>query len=150
MYVVYFVSNHGLSVYSHSKVNRKNNYSRLWKNLYLPVIIYRPMRSSYMERQNIVDDVILWLSLLSIAAICLVMFYYGVAGLAHVPVTDFSITKKAFGVSVFVLFILLPLLILSLVLDTTFISKLFEWSLPLLYIAIVVDIITMTALYLLM
>lgn len=103
-----------------------------------------------MERQNIVDDVILWLSLLSIAAICLVMFYYGVAGLAHVPVTDFSITKKAFGVSVFVLFILLPLLILSLVLDTTFISKLFEWSLPLLYIAIVVDIITMTALYLLM
>jgi hypothetical protein len=103
-----------------------------------------------VERQNIVDNIVLWLSLLSVAAICLVMFYYGVVGLAHVPATDFSPVKKAFGVSVFALFILLPLLILNLVLDTAFINVLFEWSLPLLYMAIVVDIVMMTVLYLLM
>ena len=50
-----------------------------------------------MDRLNIVDDVVLWLSLLSVAAICVVMFYYGVTGLAHVPSTDFSPEKKAFG-----------------------------------------------------
>jgi hypothetical protein len=103
-----------------------------------------------MERQNIIDDVILWLSLLSVAAICVAMFYYGIAGLAHVPATDFTPLKKAFGVSVFILFILLPLLIINLVLDTAFISRLFEWSMPLLYIAIVVDIVLMTVLYLIM
>jgi hypothetical protein len=103
-----------------------------------------------MERLNIVDDAVLWLSLLSVAAICLVMFYYGIAGLAHVPATDFTLQKKAFGVSVFILFILLPLLILNLVLDTAFISELFELSLPMLYIAIIVDILMMTVFYLIM
>jgi hypothetical protein len=102
-----------------------------------------------MERPNIVD-VVLWLSLLSIAAICLIMFYYGVTGLAHVPSTDFSPVKKAFGIAVFILFILLPLLILNLVLHTAFISEVFEWFMPLLYVAIVADIVLMTVLYLIM
>lgn len=103
-----------------------------------------------MERLSIVDDVVLWLSLLSVAVICAVMFYYGITGLAHVPYTDFSPVKKAFVVSVFILFILLPLLIVNLVLDTAFISGVIEWSLPLLYMAIIADIVMMTVLFLLM
>ncbi len=103
-----------------------------------------------MERLNIVDDVVLWLSLLSVAAICLVMFYYGVTGLTHVPSTDFNPQKKAFGASVFILFILLPLMILNLMLDTAFISVVFEWSMALLFVAIVVDIFLMTVLFLIM
>jgi hypothetical protein len=35
-------------------------------------------------------------------------------------------------------------------LDTTFISEIFEWSVTLIYIAIVADIILMTVFYLLM
>jgi hypothetical protein len=103
-----------------------------------------------MERLNIVDDVVLWLSLLSVAAICLVMFYYGVAGLAHVPSTDFSSQKKAFGAAVFILFILLPMMILNLMLDTAFISVVFEWTMALLFISIIVDIVLMTVLFLVM
>jgi hypothetical protein len=103
-----------------------------------------------MERLNIVDDVVLWLSLLSVAAICLVMFYYGVTGLAHVPSTDFSPEKKAFGAFVFILFILLPLMILNLMLDTSFISVVFEWIMALLFVAIIVDILMMTVLFLVM
>ena len=103
-----------------------------------------------MERLNVFDNVILWLSLLSIAAICLVLLYNGITGLAHVPSTSFSPLEKAFGVTVFILFILLPLLILDLVLDTTLISDFVEWSTPVLYIAIVIDIILMTVLYLIM
>jgi hypothetical protein len=103
-----------------------------------------------LERLNIVDDIVLWLSLLSVAAICLVMFYYGIAGLAHVPSTGFSPQKKAFGAAVFVLFILLPLMILNLMLDTSFISVLFEWSMALLFVTIIVDILTMTVLFLIM
>jgi hypothetical protein len=103
-----------------------------------------------MERLNIVDDIVLWLSLLSVAAICLVMFYYGVAGLAHVPSTDFSPQKKSFGAAVFILFILLPLMILNLMLDTAFISVVFEWTMALLFISIIVDIVLMTALFLVM
>lgn len=103
-----------------------------------------------MARLSIVDDVVLWLSLLSVAAICLVMFYYGVTGLSHVPSTDFSPQKKAFGASVFILFILLPLMILNLMLDTAFISVVFEWSMALLFMTIVVDILMMTVLFLIM
>jgi hypothetical protein len=103
-----------------------------------------------MERLNIVDDVVLWLSLLSVAAICVVMFYYGVTGLAHVPSTDFTPQKKAFGAAVFILFILLPLMILNLMLDTAFISVVFEWSMALLFMATVADIVMMTVLYLIM
>jgi hypothetical protein len=103
-----------------------------------------------VERLNIFDDAIMWLSMLSIAAICLVLFYNGVTGLAHVPSADMSPLKKAFGASVFILFILLPLLILDLVLDTTFISDLVEWSTPLLYVAIIADIVLMTVLFLIM
>jgi hypothetical protein len=103
-----------------------------------------------MARLSIVDDVVLWLSLLSVAAICLVMFYYGVAGLTHVPSTDFSPQKKAFGASVFILFILLPLMILNLMLDTSFISVIFEWSMALLFVTIIVDIVMMTVLFLIM
>jgi hypothetical protein len=103
-----------------------------------------------MERLNIVDDVVLWLSLLSVAAICLIMFYYGLTGLAHVPSTGFSPQEKAFGASVFVLFILLPLMILNLMLDTAFISVIFEWSMAILFVTIIVDIVLMTVLYLIM
>lgn len=103
-----------------------------------------------MERLSIVDDVVLWLSLLSVAAICLVMFYYGVTGLMHVPYTGFGPEKKAFGASVFILFILLPLMILNLMLDTAFISVVFEWSMALLFVTIVVDILMMTVLFLIM
>jgi cytochrome bd-type quinol oxidase subunit 2 len=103
-----------------------------------------------VERLNIFDDVVLWLSMLSIAAICLVLLYNGITGLAHVPSTDISIQKKAFSVSVFALFILLPLLIVDLVLGTTFISNFVEWSTPLLYVAIIADIILMTVLFLIM
>lgn len=99
---------------------------------------------------SIVDDVILWLSLLSVAIICVIMFYYGVTGLAHMPPTDFSPMKKAFGISVFILFILLPLLIINLMLDTAFVIKISEWSLPVLYMAIVADIVLMTVFFLLM
>jgi hypothetical protein len=103
-----------------------------------------------MDRLNIVDDGVLWLSLLSVAAICVVMFYYGVTGLANVPSTDYSPQEKSFDAAVFVLFILLPLMILNLMLDTAIISVIFEWSTALLFIAIVVDILTMTVLYLIM
>ena len=103
-----------------------------------------------MERLNLFDDVVMWLSLLSIAAICLLMFYDGVSGLAHVPATGLSPLKKAFSVSVFVLFIMLPLMILNLLLDSAIISKVFEWSMSLIYIAVVLDILLMTVLYLLM
>ena len=103
-----------------------------------------------MERLNIVDDVVLWLSLLSVAAICLVMFYYGIAGLAHVPSTGFSTQKKAFGAAVFILFILLPLMILNLMLDTAFISVFFEFTMAVLFITLIVDILLMTVLYLVM
>jgi hypothetical protein len=103
-----------------------------------------------MDRLNIVDDSVLWLSLLSVAAICVVMFYYGVAGLAHVPSTDFTPQKKAFGAAVFILFILLPLMILNLMLDTAFISVIFEFSMAILFITIIVDILLMTVLYLIM
>ena len=50
----------------------------------------------------------------------------------------------------FILFILLPLMILNLVLGTAYISDVFEWSLAFLYIAVVVDIILMTLFYLVM
>ncbi len=120
------------------------------KNLYLSGRIYTLNWSLPMESQQIIDDGILWLSLLSIAVICLLMLYNGVTGLAHVPETGFDPVKKAFGVTVFILFIMLPLLILNLVLDTTFISEILEWSMPVLYIAIVADIILMTVLYLIM
>jgi hypothetical protein len=103
-----------------------------------------------MDRLNIVDDVVLWLSLLSVAAICVVMFYYGATGLAHVPSTDFGPQKKAFGAAVFILFILLPLMILNLMLDTAFISKIFEWSMALLFVTIMIDIVMMTLLFLIM
>ena len=52
--------------------------------------------------------------------------------------------KQAFAMSVYFLFIILPVLILNLMLDTAFISEIFEWSVTLIYIAIVADIILMT------
>jgi hypothetical protein len=103
-----------------------------------------------MERREFVDDAVLWLSLLSIAAICLVMLYSGVTGLIHMTASHASPMKQAFAISVYILFIILPLLILSLMMDTTFISSIFEWSVTLLYIATVADIILMTAFFLLM
>jgi hypothetical protein len=103
-----------------------------------------------MENRQIVNDVVLWLSLLSIAAICLLMLYMGAAGIARLPHSQVSPMKQAFAMSVYVLFIMLPLLILNLMLNTTFISKIFEWSVTLIYLAIVADIILMTVFFLLM
>ncbi|MGA9139994.1 MAG: hypothetical protein WBZ29_07215 [Methanocella sp.] len=103
-----------------------------------------------MESRQIVDNAVLWLSLLSIAAICLLMLYYGVTGIARLPESQASPMKQAFAMSVYFLFIILPLLILNLMLDTAFINQIFEWSVTLIYIAIVADIILMTVFYLLM
>ena len=103
-----------------------------------------------MERQQIVYDGILWLSLLSIVAICLLMFYDGVTGLARVPSADLSVLKKAFSATVFVLFIALPLMILNLMLETAFTSDLFGWSTSVIYVFVAADIVLMTILYLIM
>ena len=108
------------------------------------------MRLIQVERQQVVDDAVLWLSLLSVAAICLVMFFYGAWGLTGLHATPGHPLRQAFFASVYVLFIILPLLILNLVMESAFITRAFEWSLSLIYIAIVADIILMTALYLLM
>jgi len=103
-----------------------------------------------MESRQIVDDAVLWLSLLSIAAICILMLYYGLSGIVRLPESQASPMKQAFAMSVYFLFIILPLLIINLMLDTAFISEIFEWSVTLIYIAIVADIILMTVFFLLM
>lgn len=103
-----------------------------------------------MESRQIVDDAVLWLSLLSIAAICILMLYYGITGIARLTESQASPMKQAFAMSVYFLFIILPVLILNLMLDTTFISEIFEWSVTFIYIAIVADIILMTVFFLLM
>ncbi len=120
------------------------------KKLYLSRRIYTWTRSLLMESRHVVDNVVLWLSLLSIAVICLLMLYYGVTGIASLLESQASPMKQAFSLSVYFLFIILPLLILNLMLDTAFINEIFEWSVTLIYIAIVVDIILMTIFYLLM
>ncbi|MCM1566356.1 MAG: hypothetical protein NC238_10485 [Dehalobacter sp.] len=103
-----------------------------------------------MERRQIVDDAVLWLSMLSIAVICLIMLYFGVNGIAGLPGSEAGTTTQAFALSVYVLYILLPLLIVNIVLDTTIISRIFEWSMPLLYLVIMLDIVLMTVLFLMM
>ncbi len=103
-----------------------------------------------MESRQIVDDAVLWLLLLSIAAICILMLYYGITGIARLLESQASPMKQAFAMSVYFLFIILPVLILNLMLDTTFISEIFEWSVTFIYIAIVADIILMTVFFLLM
>jgi hypothetical protein len=103
-----------------------------------------------MESRQIVDDAVLWLSLLSIVVICILMLYYGITGIARLPESEASPMKQAFAMSVYFLFIILPVLILNLMLDTAFISGIFEWSVTFIYIAIVVDIFLMTVFFLLM
>jgi hypothetical protein len=103
-----------------------------------------------MESRQIVDDAVLWLSLLSIAVICILMLYYGITGIVRLTESQASPMKQAFAMSVYFLFIILPVLILNLMMDTAFISEIFEWSVTLIYIAIVADIILMTVFFLLM
>ncbi|OPY29412.1 MAG: hypothetical protein A4E28_00907 [Methanocella sp. PtaU1.Bin125] len=103
-----------------------------------------------MGRRQIVDDAVLWLSMLSIAVICLIMLYFGITGIAGLPGSEAGPETQAFALSVYVLYILLPLLIVNIVLDTTIISRIFEWSMPLLYLVIMLDIVLMTVLFLMM
>lgn len=103
-----------------------------------------------MERRQVIDDAVLWLSMLSVAAICLLMLYYGITGIVGLKDSGASPMKQAFAMSVYILFIMLPMLIVNLMLDTTFVSKLSEWSMPLIYMIIIADIFLMTVLFLLM
>ena len=56
--------------------------------------------------------------------------------------------KGAYGVAGYLLFILIPLMILSLMLDNVYISRLLEWSTTILLLAVVIDLVAVTVLYL--
>jgi len=100
-----------------------------------------------METQ-VIDDILLWLSVISIAAICTLMLYYGVTGIAKVPGIHDGLARQGFAAAGYLLFILVPLMIFNLVVDSTVISELFERSMSALYILVIADILAMIALYL--
>lgn len=102
-----------------------------------------------MESQ-VFDDVVMWLSIASVGAICLLMLYYGINGIANFTSLHKGAMNQAFAIAGYILFLLLPLLIFSLVIDTTVISEVLELGMPLLYISIIADILLMTLLYLIM
>lgn len=98
--------------------------------------------------KNIFDNGMLWLMLVAIAIICVLFFYVGVTGMAKTTGTQDTWAKQAFAIAGYLMFILIPLMLLSLALDNIIISRLLELSTAVLMVAVVADIILLTVFYL--
>lgn len=98
---------------------------------------------------NFFDDSMMWLMLIAIAIACVLFFYVGVTGMAALTSTHDTWAKSTFAISGYLMFLLLPLMILSLALDNIIINTLLEWSTNILMIAVVADIILLTVTYVL-
>lgn len=92
------------------------------------------------------DDIIMWMMLISIVAICITVFYLGVTGFMNMPMLNETPGRMAFAATGYALFLLIPLMIIDLMLESAVISRYIEWSTTLLVIAVIIDILLLTAL----
>lgn len=82
--------------------------------------------------------------------ICIWLLYYGVTGMAGCLQAQGGITIQfIYSISGYVLFILIPLMIVALALCDVISSEFFEWGFAVLVIAVVLDIIILIVFYLL-
>ncbi len=100
-----------------------------------------------MDRKYL-DNGLLWLMLISIGAVCILSLYVGVTGMAKTISIANTPVQGAYAVTGYLLFILIPLMIVSLMLDNVYINRLLEWSTAILLIAVVIDLVAVTILYL--
>ncbi len=98
---------------------------------------------------NFFDDSMMWLRLIARAIACVLFFYVGVTGMAALVGTHDTWAKDAFAIAGYLMFLILPLMILSLALDNIIISTLLEWSTNILMVAVMADIILLTVTYVL-
>lgn len=94
--------------------------------------------------RNLIDDGMLWLMLLSIGAICILLCYYGAVGMSHISALHDTPAKQLFAFAGYLLFFIIPLMIIALTLESTYINRLLEWSTAFLVVSVVVDIILLT------
>ena len=94
------------------------------------------------------DNIMLWLMLIAIASICILFFYVGVTGMASATRTYDSWAEQAYAVAGYLMYLLIPLMLLSLALDNIIISRVLEWTTAILMIAVVADIAILIVMYL--
>lgn len=104
-----------------------------------------------VDTQQLVSNILLLLSALSIAFICILMMYYGVTGVIkyYSPEEGVSLAQWVYNVSGYMLFVLIPLMIATIIFGYMFGSDVLNWAFVALFILVSVDIIIATVSYLL-